>query len=306
MTPEETSALIQSVRSFTPEQRRKKTLALLEQPPLIDLEVVSACNVVCSFCPRQEMVRSKRQMSEETFAAVERFLPLGAVVMISGLGEGLLHPRLPEWIERLSKGGHSTCIISNGVLLTPERQRRLIDAGVAQIQISMHGLDESVVREVMPVGARPGKVVQHLEYLSQNRPKNLRVRINFVETISNSHARNDVRAFAKQLGFDWFHRREHTRGGSLGSTKQDIGKEGCGIFASVTFISSDGNILPCVNDVAGVESFGSVYERKWSDVMKWKVQTITKDTWFSICRSCDDDYRWVIVGQNGLDERECS
>ena len=77
-------------------------LALLGTPPLFDLEVASACNVACAFCPRSQMVRRPRLMDAATFQAVLDFLPGDATAMLSGLGDALLHPELAELVHRLT------------------------------------------------------------------------------------------------------------------------------------------------------------------------------------------------------------
>ncbi len=298
----QTRAMIREVLALPAASRRRRNLALLDAPPLIDLEVASACNITCRFCPRTEMARTAGLMSEETFSAVERLLPADAVIMISGLGDALLHPLLPQWVGRLTASGRSTCVITNGVRLTPERQDALIAAGVAQLQISLHSLDLETSRKVVPRGAQPELVQEHLRRLAAARPDSLRVRLNFVETIDNRTARLAVGALAEELGFDFFYRREHTRGGALGAGRQEGAGGGCGIFAAVTFITADGDVLPCVNDVRGRDALGNARELTWEQVMSWKHRVIAEDRWFVACIDCDDDYRWVLIGQDGLDE----
>jgi len=300
MQLEDTLALVRWVRGLPPAERRARNLALLGNAPLIDLEVASACNAVCTFCPRQEMAREAGRMSEETFAAVEALLPEDAIVMVSGLGEGILHPSLPAWIARLRARGVSSSVITNGIALTPARQAALVNSGIDQIQVSVHGVEEQTVRGVMPRGAPVDVVRAHLEHLARTMPRRLRVRLNFVETSTNGHASAEVEALARELGFDFFYRREHARGGALDGGRAAGTDEGCGIFASVTFISADGDVLPCVNDVRGEGRLGNVRALDWATVLDWKRQVITSGQWFAPCGGCDDDYRWVLTGQGGL------
>lgn len=298
----DTESLVQWVLGLPAPELQQRNLALLETAPLIDLELASACNIVCRFCPREDMQRSAGLMSQSTFEAVERLLPPNAVIMLSGLGDALLHPQLPGWVERLSRSGRAPCVITNGVRLTPARQASLIAADIAQIQVSVHSLDPETAQLVVPRGARPALVTGHLEHLATVRPASLRVRINFVETVDNVEQRPAVEEFAKRLGFDFFYRREHTRGGALGAARAQSASPGCGIFAAVTFITSDGDVLPCVNDVRGEHALGNARELGWEDVVAWKRRVIGKASWFSTCTDCDDDYRWVLIGQGKLDE----
>lgn len=298
MGAEEAARALDEVRRWSERQRQDTNLALLGSAPLFDIELASACNVVCTFCPRDEMVRGSALMSERTFAALLAFLPTDAVAMLGGLGDALLHPRLAEWVGRLVARGVSTCLITNGVRLTPARQDALIAAGIAEIQISVHGVSEATVRGVMPMGANPALVRSHVERLAARGGP--RLRINFVETADNGHERPLVASWATELGARFFHRRQHTRGGTIGVARADPGCDGCGIFGSVTFITADGDITPCVNDVTAEGRFGNVRETDWPSVLTWKRQVIERSRWFDACVRCDDDYRWVLLKNRGL------
>lgn len=285
------------VRGWPADRIGEANLSLLSAPPLFDIEVASACNVVCAFCPREDMVRSKKLMDEPTFAAVLGFLPDNAIAMLSGLGDALLHPRLDRMVARLVARAVSPCIITNGVRLTPARQDALMEAGIAEIQVSVHGVSEAVVRRIVPVGADPAAVranVERLARLAADRG-GPRVRINFVETPENAEERADVQAWAEALGARFFNRRQHTRGGTIGESREGAACDGCGIFAGVTFISADGDVMPCVNDVRGEGRFGNVRDATWADVLVWKRAVIEHGRWFSACAGCDDDYRWVLL-----------
>lgn len=298
MGAEDAARAQDEVHRWSTEERRATNLALVEAVPLFDLEIASACNVVCTFCPRDEMVRNARLMSEATFAALLRFLPSDAVAMLGGLGDALVHPQIAPWVSRLVARGVSTALITNGVRLTPERQDALIAAGIAEIQVSVHGVSEASVRRVMPVGADPARVRAHVERLAERGGP--RLRVNFVETPDNGAEREAVAAWATSLGARFFHRRQHTRGGTVGVARSTPGGEGCGIFGSVTFITADGDIAPCVNDVTVEGRLGNVRDTPWPAVLAWKREVIGQSRWFSACVGCDDDYRWVLLRNRGL------
>lgn len=303
MDADATAALISSVQAWPEARRRAANLALLGNAPLFDIEVASACNIVCSFCPRDDMARPSGLMSEVIFREVLAFLPDDAVVMFSGLGDALLHPGLESFVEALRGRGISSCAITNGIRLTPERQQRLIAAGLAQFQVSVHGLASRELAPIVTRGARPEQVKANLEHLAAHRPEHLRVRLNFVETPANAHCREAVREWARTLGFDFFYRRLHTRGGTIDSHRQTNGCSGCGIFGAVTFITVEGDVLPCVNDVRGEDRLGHVRDLSWPSLVERKRTVIDTGAWFKACRGCDDDYRWLILTQGQVDEQ---
>ena len=302
MNARETERMVAGVARWNSSKLLEAHRILFEQPPLFDLELVSACNQVCAFCPRDALRRRDAFMSEDTFAAVVDFLPPDAVVMVSGMGEATLHPRLPAWIARLSDRGISCCLVTNGTRLTPRLQDALKDAGIAQIQVSLHGIQSTAVARVVPRGARPAKVLDNLGHLVKLRRSGLRVRLNFVETADNAPERAGVASLASRHGFEFFWRRQHGRAGLVGTGQPVAGPPGCGIFAWVTFITSDGDLLPCVNDVSATSPLGTVREDTWPQVRARKRELVAEGRFFEMCSTCDDDYRWVLLSQRGLDE----
>lgn len=280
------------------ERVRAVSLAIVDNPaPLFDIEAAASCNLSCRFCPREALARPQRIMTPETFAAVERFLPSGAVVMFAGLGEPLTNTHLPGYVRRLKRRGVSPCVITNGVLMTRSRIEALIDAGIDQLQVSVHAVDQAVFRRLVP-DLDLDRLVDNLHVLAEHRPPGLRVRLNFVASPENSGELPAVAALARELGFDLFVRAEHNRGGHLGGT--EALPHGCGIFAAVTLITAQGDVLSCVNDLAGRSRLGNVRDLDWNDVLAWKRRTIHEDQWFPACASCNDGYRWVLLHEGGL------
>ena len=224
--------------------------------------------------------------------------------MFSGLGESLSNPNLEDFLRQLSNRKISSCVITNALAMTPARQESLISAGISQFQVSLHGISDKTNRAIVSKGANLSRVKKHLENLATIRPMELRVQINFVETADNEFERVDVQRFAQALGFDFFPRRVHSRGGTVASGRMTRKFKGCGIFGAVTFISSDGDILPCVNDVQRSGLLGNVRDTTWNLILAEKRRVIESNAWFEMCDHCNDDYRWVLLADGGLVRRD--
>lgn len=290
------------VAAWPRDQVRSTALTIIdERAPLFDIEASAACNLSCRFCPRGDLTRPQRILSPDTFAAIERFLPEDAVVMFAGLGEPLANPHLPDYVARLHRRGVSSCVITNGLLLTPPRLSALIAAEIAQIQISVHAVTDAAFRALVPDIDVP-RLLANLRHLAAERPSRLRVRLNFVDCGANHAELAAVADLAAGLGFDLFIRAEHNRGGHLRRAGALPG--GCGIFAAVTLITAQGDVLSCVNDVAGRSRLGNVRDLTWPAVLAWKRRTVRDDAWFPACDSCDDGYRWVLLVERGLRQHE--
>lgn len=301
MDAKHTEDLVREVSAWPASRVRSTSEKILENRPLFDIEAAGTCNVHCDFCPRLSMARPAQVMSQETFEAVLRFLPPDAWVLFSGLGDALTNRNLEGFIRALLARDICSSLITNGVLLTPERQASLFEAGIAEIQVSYHSASRATYERIVVRGGDLGRLHENLEHLSRARPADLRVRLDFTVTPANAHEVEAARRYAISLGFEFYLRRLHSRGGSIPSSRPASPCAGCGIFAAVTLITAQGDILSCINDIEGSSCFGNVRERSWSDVVRWKRDVIAGDRWFSACETCDDDYRWVILKLGGVD-----
>ena len=266
---------------------------LLQGAPLFDIEAASACNARCLFCPRDAADARPRIMAPDTFARIVSFLPDDAVVMFSGLGEPLLNPALPDFVALLKRRGISSCVITNGQLLSLRLVDALQDAGLDQFQVTVRDLASSLPRWE--------RLIANLRALAAARRPGVRCQLNAVLGEDRRPYDERVDRLATKLGFDLFLRRTHSRGGEAGVRRTDRPDDGCGIFATVTMVTAQGAILACSNDPKEQSRLGHVGATRWSDVAVWKEETIRSGAWFEPCNECDDDYRWVILANSGVD-----
>lgn len=306
MDPKVVEDRVRKMRKLTLDNSRTLALRVLENPPLFDIETASSCNISCVFCPRDEMKRNTKIMKPEIFEQVCKFLPDDATVMFAGVGEPLVNKYLESYIQLLKKRDISSCIITNGILLTPERQKSIINSGISQIQISYHAQDEKTLDYIMSTSKYKDIVNYHLHYLSENKPEHLRVQLNYVLTEENVSEQEKISEFSKKLGFSLYVRRVHNRGGNHNCLKgsNERVESSCGIYAAVTFISSDGKIMSCSNDVQGTSYFKTVDQTTWKEVVEWKKKILTEGLNFKPCYQCNDDYRWIILDNLSVDARE--
>ncbi|MDA8064827.1 MAG: radical SAM protein [Thermaerobacter sp.] len=111
-------------------------------PRLVAWESTRACNLDCVHC-RAEAVREhhpEQLTTQEAFRLVDDIGSWGkpVILIISG-GEPLLREDIYEVAARGTARGLRVVMSPNGTLLTPERVRRIKEAGVARISVSLDG-----------------------------------------------------------------------------------------------------------------------------------------------------------------------
>jgi len=113
-----------------------KGLCSNRHPIDVHLIPVRRCNLSCTYCNEFDNY-SKPVPTEEMLERVDRLAWLGTTVITISGGEPLLHPELERIIQRIRQRGIIAGLITNGYLLTAERIKKLNDAGLDHLQISI-------------------------------------------------------------------------------------------------------------------------------------------------------------------------
>lgn len=133
----------------------RKMTGFLKGAITVEFEVTNKCNADCIMCPNGVMERPAARMEMPLFMKiVDEFaaekLPLLKFVF-AGLGEPTLDPQLPEKIRYLKEKFPQVPvqITTNASLLTVNRSKELIAAGLDQIIISFNGTTKESYESVM-------------------------------------------------------------------------------------------------------------------------------------------------------------
>lgn len=111
-------------------------------PVCLYLEVTNRCNLLCETCPRTfEDLEPPADMSWSLFTSIVDQLPDVARVVMHGVGEPMMVKELPRMIRYLKARGIYTLFNTNGTLLTPRKQRELIETGLDELRVSLDAAD---------------------------------------------------------------------------------------------------------------------------------------------------------------------
>jgi len=113
----------------------------MTQTRLLMLEVTSHCNMHCTFCPSDDLVRKKGHVSDEQaiqLIRAARDLAPGIPIMFNVLGEPFLNKKLFDYIALCEECGVEAALITNITLLTEERLRKLFQYSNVHLNLSLH------------------------------------------------------------------------------------------------------------------------------------------------------------------------
>ncbi|MDX2150518.1 MAG: radical SAM protein [Bryobacteraceae bacterium] len=107
-----------------------------DHPVLAHIIPIRRCNLSCKYCNEYDDY-SKPVPTEVMLERIDTLGRLGTTIVTMSGGEPLLHPELDQLIARIRGIGAIAGLITNGYLLTAERIKRLSDAGLDHMQISI-------------------------------------------------------------------------------------------------------------------------------------------------------------------------
>lgn len=120
-----------------------------EFPLFIDIEVTSICNLKCPFCATT-FWRKKIKNGFVSFETVKKIINEGRENNLYGVkfnlrGEPLLHPEIHNFVKYAKENGLVDVYFNtNALLLTEQVSKRLIDAGLDRLSISVEGYTKDV------------------------------------------------------------------------------------------------------------------------------------------------------------------
>lgn len=122
------------------------------------VETTAKCNLYCPMCPREIFVQPKEDMTDAIFTRlVQEAAPSAEHMMLIGLGEPMLDPKIFDRIEYCARHDISTLLSTNGTLLDETLAARLLDSPLEHITLSFDGATKESF-EYYRKGARFEKV----------------------------------------------------------------------------------------------------------------------------------------------------
>ena len=173
------------------------------------IEPSSRCNLTCAMCFRHAWQDEQfADMDYAVFEAVMRHLPDSVEsIFLGGMGEPLVHPRIVDMVAQAAATGRRVEMITNATLLTPERSRQLVEAGLGWLWVSIDSFEAEAFGHIRQ-DKDYARLLAHLEAFNQARNVRwhlggvVRLGVNFVVSKSNVGQLGKIPSFAFKYTVD--------------------------------------------------------------------------------------------------------
>jgi|GEM_PF-1630307 len=174
-----------------------------ELPAFLQVEITSHCNLKCFMCPLTDGLTASSaglgHMPDPIWAKILPLAQRAGQVFIAGFGEPFAHPRCTDLLRQLDERNVSTCLVTNGTLLTPRLCAEL-DAirHLFQINVSVDSLDPETYRSIRRGDLN--RVLTGLRNLMAAVAEPSRVSVSCVATTRNLPSLADFPARLEEMG----------------------------------------------------------------------------------------------------------
>ncbi|MEK7406873.1 MAG: radical SAM protein [Acidobacteriota bacterium] len=161
------------------------------------VETTAKCNLYCPMCPRETLPQPKEDMTEEIFDRLVRETgPSAEHMMLIGLGEPLLDPKIFDRVEHCARHGIATLLSTNGTLLDAAASEKLLRSPLEHITLSFDGTTKETF-EFYRKGARFEKVRDNfVRFCRMKKERGARVQV-VVQMVRLERNAGEVEEFAR-------------------------------------------------------------------------------------------------------------
>lgn len=297
------------------------------------VEATARCNLGCPFCSSHSILARRRKDTMELadFLALWRHAEHFTHSLDFTGGEPLLNPDLPAMIQTARNDGVYVGVHSNALLLTPDLSRRLLDAGLNNLIVSLDGVDAERYRAARPGGdfaLLRSNIAAHAALLCRENTGKSLLGVRIVVTRQNLDAMDAFWSLARDLGADFallrhyrlppdapaeeralLHRRfalppEHPDSAYDLDVDSSVlplkTTPGCTRSRHPAYVGSGGEVLPCMFFLRD-QPFGNAVHRPFAEVwLHPESVTVRRETIRrgrdSRCSWCPGEYRenWFL------------
>jgi MoaA/NifB/PqqE/SkfB family radical SAM enzyme len=186
-----------------------------EFPSQILMDITEVCNLACIHCPHPEFKRSEHygaryldpDLNAKMVEEVKRHgRGITQYIRYASNGEPLIHPKAYDMIEdAVRHSGVYVTITTNGTIMNEKRTRKLLEAGVHMIDISIDAFNPESYARIRVNGnleITRSNVINLIRWVRESR-KRTKIVVSYVEQPQNLAETADFERFWRDKGVDY-------------------------------------------------------------------------------------------------------
>ena len=313
-------------------QRENLTQVIpLAMPYVVYIEPTNCCNFKCLFCPTSDskllkkVGRANATLSFDLYKKIiDDIKESGTKLRLLSLykdGEPLLHPDFPQMVRYAKDSGITPRIWTktNGSLLSPELNQKIVDSGLDWIGISVEATSAEKYFTIAGVKLDYEQFKSNIAHLYSIK-KDLHIYIKIADTNLTDEEKEkfyshfspicDTYAIEKLMGWSYSSIKDFTLGTNpdtydgLAFTEKDV----CPYPFYVMAVNADGTVSLCGNDWAHATVIGNVKEQSmqeiWNGEKLFEFRKMLLEGRRCENKACGECYYLKIVPDNLDNDRE--
>lgn len=273
-------------------------------PKRLEIELVSDCNLKCTYCPRHYLDSLKGYMDFGLFKKIvdEMSIYSETIIVLHRRGESLLHPDFKEMLNYMSGKFKVVQLATNATLLTEDK----FGAIVGSLTFISFSLDAPEVYNLTRIPAKYHAVEKKIfKFLDYNRGR-VKTQVSMVKTEQTPE--KDIQIF-KEIWQGKVNRvrvyDEHSKNGVFGSLANPRReRKTCVKPFSEMLIYEDGSVGRCNHDWNG-DPMGNVNNNSIKEIWFNQIYKNLRDEQDkleftdSVCKNCDSWYPEIGIQGTG-------
>jgi radical SAM protein with 4Fe4S-binding SPASM domain len=262
----------------------------------VNCEVTSLCNARCIMCPHERISRLSYMPQLNFQRVVDEAVDMGTRFFnLAQYGEPLIDKCLEERVEYITKHGANAFFFTNGSLMTRERARGLLDAGLKSIAFSIDGATKETYEKIR-LGLNFDQTYRNVHGFIEEAGGKCEVRIHMVAQAENIH---EIPLMPKVWGgngvlLTWVPRENRDGKGALMDASDDLP---CHQPFKNLIVHTDGQVVMCCQDWNAEMTLGNVFENNVSQVWRGRLfeklrakHIAGKKKELPLCKRCFSSY----------------
>jgi radical SAM protein with 4Fe4S-binding SPASM domain len=287
-------------------QINKKTAEFKDKPFCVRIENTNICNARCSMCPRDQMTRRQGVMDDEAYRRIiDQSVAMGVdYINLHNYGEPLIDNRLSDRVSYAKKKGiRRVTTNTNASLLTADKSRELLEAGLDELFVSIDAASRTTYEKVR-IGLDYDILVDNLLNFIRIREKQKaksKLIVSFVQSKENTAETEDFIKFwknkADHVSVSYAHDWVGSKSDRIESSR--LGYP-CRLIFSDLNIAWDGDYLLCCADFDAKIKLGNINDTSMADfwknnptLKKYREKHLKSESHeLELCRDCTMDTVW--------------